>query len=305
MTLSEQGDEPLRSIKQFLESDPLYKSIQVELPLLRRQWPKAPVNAECPTCGSSQTFNMVNDYDQKDDVDKSVGVSNPPRPDSNGVRLVYRCAGCGRSHRYYLLHVVQLSVRGGGGQYAPSPSKATAAIQKIGQYPGWDISPDPELAKKLGDRVGTFRKGLICESQGFGIGAFAYYRRIVEDLIDELLEDIRQIIPPNELNDYAAALEKAKQSKRATDKIEHVKDLLPRSLRPGGVNPLSLLHDALSQGLHALSDAECLEEASTIRDAVTILVHHVDLSRASAELFQKNVKRLLDRRATREPPPAD
>ena len=52
--------------------------------------------------------------------------------------------------------------------------------------------------------------------------------------------------------------------------IEEIKPGIPGSLKIDGHNPLTLLHDALSEGLHAESDAECLEFAGAIRG---ILIH--------------------------------
>ncbi|MDZ7680350.1 MAG: hypothetical protein U5J63_01245 [Fodinibius sp.] len=93
-----------------------------------------------------------------------------------------------------------------------------------------------------------YKKGLICESQGYGIGAFSYYRRIVED-IDDLLDEISSLLKGEELDKYQEALQKTKKTNVTQDKIELVKDLLPQILRPDNMNPLSTLHSTLSEGL--------------------------------------------------------
>ncbi len=43
------------------------------------------------------------------------------------------------------------------------------------------------------------------------------------------------------------------------------KDAIPESLLINGQNPILLLHGALSEGIHALSDEECLSIASSVR----------------------------------------
>ena len=63
-------------------------------------------------------------------------------------------------------------------------------MKKVGQSPAWDIVMDKELESLLGDHAYFYKSGLICESQRYGIGAFAYYRRIVEEVIDELLVSV-------------------------------------------------------------------------------------------------------------------
>jgi hypothetical protein len=47
--------------------------------------------------------------------------------------------------------------------------------------------------------------------------------------------------------------------------LESVKDALPQSLLINGHNPMTLLHSALSEGLHAQTDERCLEIAHAVR----------------------------------------
>jgi hypothetical protein len=51
--------------------------------------------------------------------------------------------------------------------------------------------------------------------------------------------------------------------------MDAIKDAVPESLKMAGHNPLLLLHDAFSEGVHNLSDDECLERAKGVR---TILI---------------------------------
>jgi hypothetical protein len=69
-----------------------------------------------------------------------------------------------------------------------------------------------------------------------------------------------------------------------------------------GRNPLSLLHSALSEGLHEHTDEECLEIAQDIRVVLTELADRISLAlKEEAELTQA-VSRLLNRKSTK---PAD
>jgi len=138
-------------------------------------------------------------------------------------------------------------------------------------------------------------KGLICESQGYGIGAFGYYRRIVEEIIDELLQEVSDLLAEKELEAYQAALEETRQTTVTRDKINLVKDLLPPILRPKGMNPLSTLHSALSKGLHAESDEKCLEYAHIVREVPVFLVNQVAESRRSSREFTDSMKKLLEK----------
>jgi len=285
--------------KELLEKYPLYRKVEMVLPVQRHRWPRPAIVANCRVCASSQTFTMISDYTQYDETKPKPGPSGVFPPYPAGVKVVYQCAGCGQMRRYFLLYVVQPRPRSAGGMIPPA-DETKAVIQKVGQFPPWDIAPDPQLAKKLRNRVGLFKNGLICESQSFGLGAFAYYRRIVELLIDELLNDIQELVSEDARDDYSEALQKVKASRRASDKIEHVKELLPQGLRPGGANPLALLHGALSDGLHNLTEEECIERAPVIRGAIVYLVSQVRQDKESATQFKKNLQDIVDRRSQRD-----
>jgi hypothetical protein len=140
---------------------------------------------------------------------------------------------------------------------------------------------------------------LICESQGYGIGAYGYYRRIIEDIIDKLLDMIPDLLSGKDKEIYMKALEQTKHDINASDKIKLVKDLLPSSLRPGGINPLSTLHQSLSEGLHARTDDECTELATNIRLVLIYLVEQIALTRESSAHFTEGMRKLLDKKVQR------
>ena len=167
---------------------------------------------------------------------------------------------------------------------------------KVGQEPPWDIVPDTQLEKALGKRVDYYKKALVCESQSYGIGAFAYYRRIVEEIIDELLSGVVSLLNDQEKGHYIEVLEQVKKTTITQDKIQLVKDLLPSVLRPDGMNPLSGLHEALSEGLHAESDERCMELAVTIRDVLIFLVSQISITNTAAANFSNSMRKLLERK---------
>ena len=70
-------------------------------------------------------------------------------------------------------------------------------------------------------------------------------------------------------------MKRTKETIVAREKIDLVKDLLPASLRPRGLNPLAILHSTLSEGLHSLSDQECLALAEAVRTALVSLVNQI------------------------------
>lgn len=260
----------------FLEEYPLYRKFVVE------SMPKTFVSLEvvrikvmCPECGSEQTFTMDNTYGEAGWQSSVRGAL---------FRLVYQCAHCEKSQRMFYVR-------------ADPDGKW---YMKVGQYPAWETKSDPRVENLLGEEhASLYRKALVCESQSYGIAAFAYYRRIVEEVIDGLLDEVADLMVGSELQKYKAALEMTKQTTVTQDKIELVKDLLPPILRPDGVNPLGVLHSSLSAGLHSASDEECLEEAAIIREALVFLVGQVAASREASKTFTAGMRKLLTKKSQR------
>ena len=161
--------------REFLENYPLYRKFSTKLPSVLHKLPIVAINMECTECGSSQTFNMKGAYHEG---------SLSPVPATGGavLQVVYFCKFCGKGFRVFVLRF-DLNLQW---------------VQKIGQHPPWSIEPSADVKHALGDKLPNYKKGLISESQGYGIGAFAYYRRIVETTIDVLLDDIHTLIEGEE-----------------------------------------------------------------------------------------------------------
>ena len=260
--------------KEFLEEYSLFRKLTFEVPRQMNTIPKPPINMFCRNCGDTQTFNMINEYYE------FYGYSNPPSADQK-VRLLYECQSCRKFTRQFDVYI----------------SPDLDYVYKFGQYPEWEIKMDKNLESTLGKHSKTFRKGLVCESQGYGIGAFAYYRRITEEIIDELLDSISDLIEEEHKADYKIALEKTKQTRVTQDKIDLVKDLLPSILKPNGMNPLGVLHSELSEDLHAETDQACLENANHIKSILTFLINQIILSKESSKGFTESMKSLLDKKS--------
>lgn len=138
-------------------------------------------------------------------------------------------------------------------------------FEKVGQYLSWLPDIDKGLKKELGKYEKLYRKSQICESQSYGIGAFAYYRRIVENIIDNLLNSMNELLDAEKKDAYNSKLEEIKKLDRVSDKIKEVKDLIPSTLILKGMNPLGRIYGALSSGLHGKSEVECLKQAKNLK----------------------------------------
>jgi hypothetical protein len=259
--------------KEFLEEYSLFRKLKTKVPETLGEIPKPHINMECRDCQSIQTFNMINNYSE------NHRFSNTFSGDEK-VRLLYQCQACQNFTRQFHIYI----------------SPELDYYYKFGQYPEWEIKMDKNLEKILGKHSKTFRKGLICESQGYGIGAFSYYRRITEDIIDELLNSIVDLIESNNKEQYLKALEKTKNTRVTQEKIDIVKDLLPSILRPNDMNPLGVLHSELSEGLHAETDENCLENATHIKEILIYLINQIIQSKETAKSFTESMKSLLSKK---------
>ena len=259
--------------QEFIETYSLYRKLKNDIPEWVSDLAQPSIHLPCELCDSDQTFVVVNNYD--------IEHFGNRRTSELLFRVVYKCAACQTFKREFFLKIDE-----------PSES-----IMKVGQFPSWEIAMDKNLAALLGEHSDFYKKGLVCESQAYGIGAYAYYRRIVETIIDQLLESVTDLIPETEKPRYLAALQKTKQTIVAKEKIEMVKDLLPEILRPSGQNPLGLLHDFLSGGLHAGSEEECLENAQHIREVLVFLVNQIIRSKSSSKQFTDSMRKLLDKKS--------
>lgn len=262
--------------KEFLEEYSLFR--KYNLGVINRDlrtWNATPINMKCHVCQSQQTFNMTNEFYHDGFSQNNIWANN------RVLDLRYLCQSCKSFERRFFVHI----------------NKELNTMYKVGQYPEWEIKMDRNIEKTLNKHASTFRKGLVCESQGYGVGAFAYYRRITEEIIDELLDSILELIEEEHIAEYKDALEKTKSTRVTQEKIDLIKDLLPTILKPNGMNPLGVLHSELSEGLHAESDEACLENANHIKSILTFLINQIIQSKESARGFTESMKSLLDKKS--------
>lgn len=90
-----------------------------------------------------------------------------------------------------------------------------------------------------------------------GIGAFAYLRRIIQKELLSIVRDVSQLEGANERMQSLVA----RHEKSSTPHLiyEDIFDYLPKSLKALGDNPFKILYKQTSEGLHRLSENDCLE----------------------------------------------
>lgn len=243
--------------KDFLETIGLYKSVLVEDFLQGdafKHWPNYPeINVECDYCKGKRIFKQNNSaspitYDDEFEI-KSV---------------IYVCKNCSTTTKSF---TIRYKVEDG----------FCYSVCKIGEYPPFGEKIPSKIISMFGPERDYFLKGKRSEDQNLGIGAFTYYRRIVENeknrLIDEIIKVCKRLGDQDEL---IVELEAAKKEKQFSTSIDSINHELPSSLFIEGKNPLKLLHQAISKGVHNLNDEECLMYAQSVRVILFALTERIN-----------------------------
>jgi hypothetical protein len=202
-----------------------------------------PISLHCDSgsCGGIRFFDPT-----KDETTLSLNAWKK-------VFLTYHCRHCRQTFKVYAV-----KVRHTGDGHGEA--------MKYGEMPPFGPHIPTKMFSLLGQDQELFRKGSRAESQGMGIGAFAYYRRVVENQKNRLIDEIVKVSTKlNVDSTIIAEIEKARSETRFTKALEILKDALPNVLLIDNHNPLALLHTALSDGLHEQSDEVCLVRAQSIR----------------------------------------
>jgi hypothetical protein len=212
-------------------------------------WLAAPdIVLHCPDeqCGGERAFACTSDWTTVD--------GDKPK----WAFRVYRCRNCRTFGKTYA--VIAVLTDGG----------PDGVAVKVGEWPAFGPPVPPKLISLVGPDRELFLQGRRSENHGLGIGAVAYYRRVVENQKDRLLDEVIKVgEKTNAGPDVIKALRAAKEETQFSRAMDDIKNAIPPVLRIDGVNPFTLLHSALSKNLHNATDEECLAIASSIRIVLT------------------------------------
>ncbi len=199
--------------------------------------------------------------------------------------VTYICSNCQEFKKIFAIAV-----------QADTDSESQGKCFKFGEIPTFGPLVPSKLIKLIGPDREIFLKGRRCENQGLGIGAFIYYRRVVENQKNRILDkviDVSEKIGAD--NDKILQLKSAVEETQFSKALEMAKDVMPESLLINGHSPIALLHSALSEGVHELTDEKCLVLAGSIRVVLgelseklsQALKDEAELNRALSALMNK------------------
>src|ERR1700682_933517 len=161
----QQRPEETVSLKDFFEKIPPGREVSVEK-LVTRQYlqsataasfvydlPLIELHCDTDSCNGIRLFGPTRDLVQ--------GTKEEIRD----CFVNFRCRNCGRTFKTYALQTY-IAADGLGGR-----------LLKLGERPPFGPPAPARVVTLIGPDKEYYFKGRRCESQGLGIGAFAYYRR--------------------------------------------------------------------------------------------------------------------------------
>lgn len=139
--------------------------------------------------------------------------------------VIYICNNCREQHKIFALRGLK------------SDSAAVAVLYKVGEYPPFGPPISSRLISLIGPDRDYFLKGRRAEFQRLGVGAFAYYRRVIENQKDRIFDQIIRVAERvSAKSEIIEDLSRAKQETQFSKAVGAVKHGLPDSLLVNGQN---------------------------------------------------------------------
>lgn len=228
----------VRSIPEFLFNGPLYAEYGIEnetlITLISGTYK---IDGYCVGCGKSSTFRCTSNL--FDTGKARIRAGSFVRDE-----VVLECTRGEHEYRFWI------------------ECDRTRKLKKIGQRPSLaDIANDESsrYRKILGPHdAAEFHKAIGLAAHGVGIGAFVYLRRIFERLINDRF---------NAFKDAEGWTDEQFNRCRMDGKIELLKGHLPDFLVRNRT-----IYGILSQGIHELEDAKCLEYFNVIKSSIVVIL---------------------------------
>jgi hypothetical protein len=274
-------DEAKAEIAEFLESAPLYLPLRLKLSAAAGVGDLTPhaLSLHCRKCADQETTTWT-------PTGNSAGLAYE--------HVEYACVRCKSSEIKFWLLIEPHPWR-----QLPAPGRGSVAvrvdahtIRKVGQWPAWHDRIAADIERSLSpDDLELYKQASDCIRFGYGIGALAYFRRLIENTADTLLLIVKESAEAEGDAKLAASAAEARQGKDVQAKLKLVVGALPKIPRPGGVNPLQRLYDDYSVGIHRKSDEESLQTAADMKAVFDYVFKILSAHSREAKAFAEQLKR--------------
>jgi hypothetical protein len=284
----------LARLAVVLQEWPLYRKLQyagANVPLV----PPGELRLFCEKCAFETTWQS---WPNESIVTSTRrGATAVQAPTEHFFIKKYVCKNCGRKLIRYFYYWSKSDGDAGGGLF-----------YKVGQWPELEERVSKELENKFSaEDLKVYKNALRMRNFNLGIAAVAYMRRVVENRMNDMLEVLHETARiHNAPAGVLAKHEEMMQEKRFSVKIDYAGDLLPESLRPvGKPNPMAILHELASDGLHAKTDEECVDIFDACRQTFEYVFGKMRIETEGAKKFVDGIATLNEKRTKVKKPAAE
>lgn len=266
-------NKPNSSLSQFIEEYPLYSKFGTDQPIEAADLNNLVFNFFCKQEKEIQPFRLTTPIHNGN---IHSAFTHVPDSLSEGAIIDFTemftgiCQSCEK-------YTINLIISG-----ASQKEKPKYFVRKIGQYPApesSDLKLPTDLSGFLNDEDCEFyRKGLKSLEMNQGLGAFSYFRKMLENEMERIIETLSNPYSPdgNKIAEAIAAYRKEPQKSKL---IEDITYYLPNTLKEHGANILLVLCDTASMDIRGLTEKECIKKSKDIDTLFRYLVRKINEGR--------------------------
>ena len=209
------------------------------------------------------------------------------------LKVIGECQSCKNYQIYFLLHVYstdEIIIK--KEFYEPSKTSPKIYIKKVGANPQIKIIPDKIVSKYFERETNNwYFKAINSLNDNYGIGSFAYFRRIIEKELINIIKDIQEL-PDSNSTEIKKLLDKHNENPHISTIYENIFKYLPSSLKSLDDNPFKLLYKQTSEGLHSLTEEQCLKKAKNILLLLTFVIRKINEEKSHIQDLREVIKEL-------------
>lgn len=233
-------DSVRESVKAFFESAPLLTWVRIDDLETKSSLKPRLLDLDCSKCKVSRPFIDI----RMSGTANSDPSANLFTEKSGTLWYRFNCTACSTNAQEFWI------------EWSKSDDNKIQ-VRKLGQSPPWELAIPNSVKKHLGSDSQIYTNAKICISQGYGIAACAYMRRLLEEQIGPILKliiEAKTLMDPHDssIDIIRSALESKSFDEKARVAYSHA----PESIIVDGQNPLKKLHSLFSKALHSLDDDE-------------------------------------------------
>jgi len=277
--MAEQFSSVTDAMAEFLQNQPLYVRQHFDLPRYANFLYPQRILLNCSKCNAERPFKDRRPWN-------GAEATVPPPTLKNGIISFYfQCIFCTSENIAFWVEI----------------NCTEGWIRKVGQRPPWNTAIREDIAASLGSDADLYKRAKTCLSQGLGLGACVYLRRVLENQMDTILGLLLVLkkqtgSPVNELEELEALL----GNKRTDVKLSQAHKFLPSALLIEGTNPLEDIYNLLNAGVHTLTEEECAQIALKVVACFEYIVSELSHQIASRKQFLEEMEALSSVRSKLE-----